>query len=171
MPKKWTNIIWIWVNIIIDMLPNMSIWNCYSPHHGTRKIFKETKLRGSSTFAPKFRAYFQWWFAKKPHMILRNGFPYFISTVFDFKKLRQNNCFFEISTLKRPWLRLRKNVTVDFMARFRHSSFLKQKNEKIKHVTVKEIFKNFILGNFFRLIITTAFCWNFQRWWGICINK
>ena len=33
MPKKWTNIIWIWVNIIIDMLPNMSIWNLMALFH------------------------------------------------------------------------------------------------------------------------------------------
>ena len=49
----------------------------------------------SSVFAPKFRTYSQRWFAKKLDMILRNGFPYFISTFLEFEKIRSNQLFIQ----------------------------------------------------------------------------
>ena len=52
-------------------------------------------IRGLSIFPPKFWIYFQRWFAKKLHMILRNGFPYFISTLLDLKKNTSKQLFFQ----------------------------------------------------------------------------
>ena len=43
-------------------------------------------LRGSSTFAPEFRAYFWRWIAKKLHMILTQSFLNLISTLLKLKK-------------------------------------------------------------------------------------
>ena len=59
-------------------------------------------LRGSSTFTPKFQAYFQRWFAKKLQIILRNGFLYFISILLDFKKITSKQLFFQNRDLEAP---------------------------------------------------------------------
>ena len=55
-------------------------------------------LRGLSTFAPEFRAYFWRWIAKKLHMILTQSFFYLIITLLKFKK--KNIFFFSLSW---PW--------------------------------------------------------------------
>ena len=56
--------------------------------------WQKVPLRGSSTFAPKFQAYFQRWFSKKLNMILSNDFPCFISTFSTLKKITLKQLFF-----------------------------------------------------------------------------
>ena len=75
------------------------------------KISQKTKtnflfmLRGLSTFAPEFRAYFWRWIAKKLHMMLTQSFFYLISTLLKFKK---KFFFFSLSW---PW-RVLESISV-----------------------------------------------------------
>ena len=87
-------------------------------------------LRGSSTFAPEFRAYFWRWVAKKLHMILTQSFFYLINTLLKLKK-KIFFFFFVILALTRPWIDLCRRDIVDFVARFLSFRTLKHENNHI----------------------------------------
>ena len=86
-------------------------------------------LRGSSTIALEFRAYFWRWTAKKLHMILTQSFFYLISTLLELKK--KNIFFFVILALTRPWIDLCRRDIVDFVARFLTFRTLRHENNHI----------------------------------------
>ena len=90
MPKKWTKILWIWVNTIIDMLPNMSLW---------KLDVLSTSYVGAEDFS--FRRFVIWisftsTSRKKFYLNLRNRFLNLISLIWSKNTSRTNMDLFDL---------------------------------------------------------------------------